>query len=457
MSTTTEKPPIHFSHRAVIGWCLVAAIAIPVLLSQLEKFEQERSVRLLRETGAEVRVGLDGKQIVAAEFEETTIDEATVRRMLEHQAIRRLSFTTCQFEAGTLRKLAALPELDSLDLRQPVFDAPDDLNGLLEASRLISLTLTDLAATPEPLQINTDRLRSVQLYRCGTATVALIEELAAAPSLRALRCEGTPLPLELCRRIHHERSDVDFEISADEICEYQPLTSRGARLVLNEDLDVVGLTIRRGSDPVPPDLILQLPKLRTVQLHHIDVDRGLLEALAQLQSPVSLSLVGSRIDADDLLLLAALPQLRRLHLDELSTRTGEEVELPSLPRLKTLTANSAAINDRALDGLAPGGLEIVSLGRTVTRRGLQRLLAPGTVHTLALSGRPVDADLLETIRSCSRLQNLLLFGCTVKEELLAEASLPEELKTLRLAGTRVSKETIEALRAAYPQLQVFFW
>ncbi|MFG0335916.1 MAG: hypothetical protein ACF8TS_21365 [Maioricimonas sp. JB049] len=457
MPTTTKNPPVRASQRAAIGWGLIVVIVAPLLFSQLKQFEHERSVRLLRDAGADVKVGLEGEQIVAVEFRDVTIDAATVRRVLEQRTVRRLSFTNCAFEAGTLRSLAGLPELDTLNLRQLKAAAPGDLQHLLKTSALISLTLADHTITSKSLELNTTRLRSVDLYRCSGATVELITLLARAPAMRSLRCDGTPLPLTLCRQIVRERPDVDFEIAPDGIREFHPLTSRGARLELNEHLEAVGLTVWHEDEPIPPELIRNLPNLTHVQLHYIDVERTLLEALTQLEDLQSLSLSGSRVDADVLRLLTALPRLRKLHLDGVSTTSGEDIELPSLPRLQTLTATSTAISDRTLDGLDLEDLEILSLGERISSRGLQRLLAPGTVHTLALSRQPVDAGLLETIHSCPRLRNLLLYGCEVKEEQLTNGPLPENLKTLRLTGTRMSPEAVKALRAAHPQLQVLFW
>lgn len=350
--------------------------------------------------------------------------------------------------------LTRLPQLTTLELQRITVAVPGELTQLFKTAPLVAVLLNECPADTLPAEINTERLRTIRIEQFRGEPEGLIRRTARLPGLRSLRYSGTPLPLALCQSISRDHPELEFEVEPGDIVETKRLQDNQIGVALDEQFQVVGLRMDHRSDPISADLIEPLQALKAVSLFHINIDAELMRAICRLEMLEHLHLYVSRLEDAELPPLAGSSQLRELHLNGITTASGEPIRLPSLPHLHTLAVHSQAVVDASFVDAEFPELTDLSISRQVTDDVLRRLLAPGKVETLGLSERELGGAILEAISNAPRLRRLTLWNCQIDDELQRDLRVPGSLENLYLIHTHVSQETIDRLRSSHPQLNV---
>lgn len=232
---------------------------------------------------------------------------------------------------------------------------------------------------------------------------------------------------------------------------------------------------REGTEPTTvTDRVADFMAREKAVLPHGDI----VAAIASLPTLRALSLPGGRLDADDMRTLAKLPNLEeleltladlrpllgclkdfgaRLHTLRLHVRLGIPGTLgPKHPaRKQAEDAAEAAFFNFCGQTHELSGLRCLDLsGWDYFGPGAGVGLNTVTVERLLLDGSPVTSHLLGQLQSMRWMRELSLAGTGLGDGELATLALFSFLQRLDLSGTLVSKDGLQALRAALPGCEV---
>jgi hypothetical protein len=178
-------------------------------------------------------------------------------------------------------------------------------------------------------------------------------------------------------------------------------------------------------------LLAQLPQLRRLALWHATKVTGAgLAAVKQLQS---LSLGEAALDAAGMRALAGLPELSELTL-------GRGIEpalcelLPTLPKLKRL---------RLIGGLGDVGFDDDCLPHVLLTK----------VEALQLCGRFTRTG-IATLSGLPSLKELVLGGCSLRDDDLDGVAVLRSLQRLDLRSTLITADGVERVRSALPKCEL---
>lgn len=188
--------------------------------------------------------------------------------------------------------------------------------------------------------------------------------------------------------------EVTFEDSAISSAIRQAIGADEDELILSNQLwDITEFTVPEGTKTFSD--LAYLVNLTQLTIHEHDLDN--LEFLSSLQKLSKLSLAGSRIDAADLTVIAALPALEELDLSGCSLSTIDY--LANAPKLKVLELSNNTI--RNLDALNTiPGLKALYLNHNAVN-SLDVLSALTELEELKISYNDVSS--LNPLNACSKL------------------------------------------------------
>ncbi len=309
-----------------------------------------------------------------------------------------LSHTFLLTDAG-LAQLVHLPDLESLTL-QGVNLATDEGSVFLAGlKKLRSLDLSEMPYTDDAL-IHIEGLAALEsLALPDGVTDKGLMHLSGLSNLRELR--------------------LGAGVSG-------PGLDRLARLQSLEKLTVKGAITEPGMGS-----IAKIPKLHTLSCLGQPAN-GALGRLTWSSPLRNLELAGMQLSAEDINLLANLPQLASLRLDTANPPAdGVSIiqALAQLPALTELNLNSSTFTDAALESL-PQFANLQTLGLSasaVTSAGMARLAPMAHLAQLTLDYTAVNDSGLQAIGTLTGLQRLSLIGVSTSDAAVQtfQAVLPQ--------------------------------
>jgi Leucine-rich repeat (LRR) protein len=187
------------------------------------------------------------------------------------------------------------------------------------------------------------------------------------------------------------------------------VTRPGAIQRLQHPQRLQRLAIRWG-DMADVDLVVlaRMPRLTELNLNETPVGDGALVHIGKVHGLQAIELHHTKISNSGLSEIAKLPQLRRLRLSATSIDDAGVRELRSLACLQDLDLVHTNISDRALDDIATlSSLNRLDLSMTnVTEQGLARLASLERLRELRLEAMPNLHDVLAVIPKLPALEEL---------------------------------------------------
>lgn len=183
--------------------------------------------------------------------------------------------------------------------------------------------------------------------------------------------------------------------------------------------------------------------------------------VAELKKLQTLVLSETKVTDTGLKSLSGLTELQNLYLDH--SNVGDEglKYVASLTNLKTLSLANTKITTKGLAHLAKiesletlilDGTEISGEGRT-SDEGLVQLGELSNLRVLSLQHTSVES--LPHFSSLVSLESLRLNQTLVDDKVFQQAAEIPSLKSLQLAGTKVTRDSVDAYRENHPKQIVF--
>ena len=149
--------------------------------------------------------------------------------------------------------------------------------------------------------------------------------------------------------------------------------------------------------------------------------------------------------------------LREVQLLEAKLSETALTAIGRAPRLEILLLGQSDLDDdglRLLEGMS--SLEILGVMRTrITDAGMKHIAKMTGLKVLILGHNAVtDVGLAELARMPS-LEKLAMTGLEVSDAGMESLTSLENLNTIEISGTRVTERGIAALKAKFPELEVF--
>jgi internalin A len=213
--------------------------------------------------------------------------------------------------------------------------------------------------------------------------------------------------------------------------------------------------------------ISQMKKLKTLDVGFSRVNDDGFDALASLEKLEELHIGGDKMTGLALPLLRMLPALKRLDVNG-SQRTDSgrwglmltdvNIEsLSALTQLEALNMGGAMVTDAGMKALAPlVNLQILDLSRMdITAQGLEPLTKLPKLRRVNLwQSARVDDKAAQYLLRMKNIETLDLSDTSVTDALLDQLQGMKQLKSLFLAGAKVTAESVERFRKARPGCRV---
>jgi hypothetical protein len=199
-----------------------------------------------------------------------------------------------------------------------------------------------------------------------------------------------------------------------------------------------------------------LPELKTLTLRSGKLAEDDLRHVGHIPALTNLMFTSVDIEAEGLAHLAELPHLQNLTFFVCKIDDDAVAHLPRLSHLKSLSLVRPLISDA---GLASVGqctqLETLTLASpSSTEAGLAHLGRLPRLSSLTLHGSFGDAA-LEHVVSIEGLTYLNLLAMRVTDAGIASLGKMQHLTKLELSQSKVTRERLEALQTELPNLRVF--
>ena len=195
--------------------------------------------------------------------------------------------------------------------------------------------------------------------------------------------------------------------------------------------------------------------------------RGGQEAGAHLKR---LDLRGTKITDSTLEFLSGVPSLEWLDIGWAQiTDTGLDQPVATLTNLRWLAMGGNKLTDTALQFLRQlPQIQYLDLGGTqrtdsglwslaVTRVGLRAVASVTELRELSLAGTAVSSEGLQELKALAKLESLNLQGCQkVRDDAAVVIRGLTKLRTLDLKGSSMTPAAVSELRKAMPGCQIFY-
>jgi Leucine-rich repeat (LRR) protein len=322
------------------------------------------------------------------------LSQADLSPLANNSRIRRLGLRNSGVSFDQVKQLAAMKQIESLDIGSCRLEA-DQLTWILEEfPELENLTIDGAGLTRFDLTANR-RLKIIKTSMLENPTdIRIVDHpsiqtfltMARAPeqmeirnaySLRGLALRG-PWPK------HAKVSGLrDLEWFAG-----------GGKAIDDELLDV----------------LLQCGSLDQLTLAYTSISREKATEIGQLDDLSMLAIPGADIDDEVTANWHKLKSLWELNLDDTSVSVETIAWLSRLQSLRRLSLNRVPLSNDAADALAEVRqiCELQLAGVSIETEKLKRLLNGSNIESLDLSGRTVDAEFVDTIAGAASLKHLVL-------------------------------------------------
>jgi hypothetical protein len=349
----------------------------------------------------------------------TGLDDAAVAAIAAHQpALEVVGFEDCPIGDPGARTLAQLGGLRAVDLDGTSIS--DDGGAALGA--LASLRIVDLGHT-----------------KVGVRTAAALAKLP----IEELFVDGTQMGRALGELAPLAPTLVRFDASS--VVDHAPTDRDVAWLAVAPNLVEVGLDGAIVHDPLVRTIVAK-PGLRQIRLAGAPITLPTIQLLAAHPNLDEVDLARTVIDDATVAKLLAIASLRVLRLDATDIDDAA-LAAPGLPALRELYLSRTRITDAGL-ALLDALPELTSLGlggdATLGAPTVARIAKLRHLRTLVID--QVGGD-LHPLSALHELERLYVEQTSADDALVA--ALPDQLRVLHLAGTRVTDAALPSLRAMH--------
>ena len=202
--------------------------------------------------------------------------------------------------------------------------------------------------------------------------------------------------------------------------------------------------------------LADLPRLKRLVLHSLDISGEALAPLRDCQQLRSLDFSGTPLTDESLPLLARLGQLEELEVGQSPITDDGLAHLAGCQSLRRLVLSGTQVTDQGLEHLAKmSKLETVDLsGTRISDEGLRVVARFPAVRDLTLDHTSVTDAGMANLGNLSNLKQLSLVDTNVSDDTLAMLRNLRDLNNLVLIGTKVSPTGVSQLTEALPQCHV---
>ncbi len=200
-----------------------------------------------------------------------------------------------------------------------------------------------------------------------------------------------------------------------------------------------------------------LPYLRVLNLSGTSLNSQVLQTLPDLNFLRALILNGTAVSVEELQkILKMAPNLN--HLSVVGTKLQDEnlTILETLPKLIFIDLSDIQITDAGLVHLQglPNLRSIALNGAQITDAGLKHLLELPNLQNLYLDGTSITPAGLEILQEHPRLRYLSLIGIAIHEDDVWVFTRMKNLDCIRLEEGQLTIEVLRSLKSELPQVQV---
>lgn len=347
--------------------------------------------------------------------------------------IVKADFSGMQLEKADLALLAALADLETLDLTSTFSTTDLDLSPLGGLKKLREIDLTDCHPLGPASFLRLGKLTELRSLKVPTASTVDDDKLGALAGLVNLET---------------------FVGGGSEV------TDRGVEhLAALPKLQSLSLDNTKIGDAG----VLALAK--TPQLKHLSMrgslltDAGLktlatfpqLESIEILNSPRPQRWYEARMTGDGLRELAKLPQLKKLAVSGQDITVDDKAIgfIVQMKDLEHLTIYATGITDAGLRIIGTlRKLQVLSIenNEALTDAGLAHLVRLSTLKELWLNGAPITGEGLKHVARLENLERLHLNGTKVDDDALEQIAELRQLKQLTLIQTPVTGRGLKHLK-----------
>jgi hypothetical protein len=479
---------------------VVGCAALTVVVSSLER---RRPFRELERAGASIVEEADGSPRTIS-FCSPQAGDRHVGLMSEFATVSSINLGRSSVSAAGLRKLRALPRLDSLDLSETAggdgmfaalaeFPALSTLQlrrcpwvtdeGLEQLSRLedleclmiIGAPITDrglatLARFRNLKQLGIDDcalvtdaglrslarhpgLETVSVSGCAGVSDAGVSALVGMRSLRTLTACGIPMRRAALRDIVARRSGLDLTLDRFEFSDLQPLVDIGARIGLDADFEVAWVEIDdQWHDPrevSPFSLTVEpgtdVPYVET-QSQQVVPSEDLLDALRVVPDASALHLRSIAVSASGLKRIGELKHLQQLVLENVPLTDDDLPALSACQALEVLWLRRVPVTGEGIAALRnlPRLREFSLLSDRLSQAGIDAATSLHNLDTLALG----DVSAVSTaaqIARMPRLCNLAMVRVTITADDMQLLATSPHLQQLELLHANLPHDALAPL------------
>jgi hypothetical protein len=378
--------------------------------------------------------------------------------------LRRLDLSNSHADAGSLAAVGRIGSLQFLNLAHCSWVSDDELARLLPSPRLESLQLEDCPITDAGLAhlCRLSSLRSLGLSDCTAVSDAGVLSLSALPRLEDVTLDGLQLTqnglqglklfpalrtvslrgIRVARQdllpLMSGRSSLVIDLNGLELQELAPLYELGASVRLNARLEPAAVSLgETGSEGRTP------------------LNDRTLGILQQFPTVEVLSLSGAPVSDEGLQIVGQLMRLQDVRLQDLPITDHGLEELAALTALNSLSVYQCAVTgegvvafrDRALESLA------IHSSTALTSDGLRHIGGVSALRSLRIHG-PLPAQGWDSIAQLPHLDNLSLLGGVLTGDVAEALTRSRSLVRLRLQDSEVRDESFPAWTALPPAFRL---
>ena len=291
----------------------------------------------------------------------------------------------------------------------------------------------------------------------------VISKLKVFKNLKHMGLHATTVTPAGLRALKKSHPQIELDVDPMSVAGLSDLKGRGVRCELNDNYDVVSLSLR-GSEPTADDYarVAKLTTLRRLDLQGLDVDDEVLELLSPLKALEYLNLSGTGITSAGLKSLKNFAELKRLELRKTSLTDTDLQHVGELSSVEHLDLRGTPITNAGLKHFKDMKQlrALFVSGREITNAGLEHLKDLTGLKELEFRNSSISDAGLEHLKALSGLEVLnFTEGSSIAETLsasLSQTSIAEYTIDVRIRASRLAELLHEANPQAYPAVSEEF-
>jgi hypothetical protein len=483
------------------GVCGVAGVVLQLELRRPTEGLERAGAMMVTDTDGQLRtvsLGLveDGDALLgqvarlptvtAVQFEGSGVTVAGLRELAALPQLQSLDLSRTREGTGWLEVIAEFPALRTVYLRRCNWVTDRELTPLSRLKTLENLILSEgdisdqalaaLAQSGSLKHLRVDgcpqigdaglrflaersRLVTVSINDCPRVSSDGIRALATMPTLRSLSADGIPVLRTVLREIAQSRPDLDLSLDRIEIPEFQPLLEAGALIGLDAAYNVEWVDLDNRRDDlrmIRPILVAPHMEAMTYLAQHesqtLETTDGMLRLLTLVPEAPAVYVRDIVVSDTDMQALENLTRLQRLALDNVAITDRDLAHLRGCRELETLSLRGTQVAGEGITALRDLSnlREFILLSDHVSSSGVQAIAQLRKLEILVI-GKAESATIAEHVAELSQLRYLAIIGGTLTSTEAERLHRAPRLRRLHLQKVVLPVDSLSSL-VEIPQL-----